>query len=286
MMKQFKTLFLITMLLSVLSLEAAPKRIIYTGNPIKITLGVGSDNERRITFPDAKIVYGMIDDKLKSEGLLDTEIINNNVYLTAIKPFKRTRNIFGVEGGSDTYILDIQAVAGKTGKERIIIAKGEDRYAMSTKDIEKKKVPETIIAPLKQQSLRPTAGYTTLFKYAAREVYAPDRLRGGVSGIYKSSVNEREVFHLLRDNQVRTKPIAAWRSGPLHITALSVRNNTNQTLTLDPRQIRGSFKAALFQYPRLLPKGSPQDNTTLYLISNEEFADAISSNPMIKVGRR
>ncbi len=285
-MKRSNLFILFMLFVTTSHVFAAPKRITYTGNPIKITLGIGADNERRITFPDAKVVYGMIDDKLKAEGLMDTEIINNNVYLTAIKPFKRTRNIFGVEGGSDTYILDIQAVTGKANRERLIIAKGEDRYAMATKDIEKKKVPETVIAPLKRRSSSPTAGYATLFKYAAREIYAPDRLRGGVSGIYKSSVVNRPVYHLLHDNLVLTKPVAAWRSGPLHITALSVKNLTNKTLILDPRKLRGRWKAALFHYPRLSAQGTPYDTTTLYLISAESFADAISNNPIITVSRR
>ena len=264
--------------------DAAPKRIIYTGNPLKITLGVGEDQERRITFPDTKLVWGDISDKLKNDGLLNVEIINNNVYLTANKPFKSTRNIFGKEGGSDVYLLDIKAVQQKVGNQRLIIVKGEDRYAVADKD--KKVVPETVIAPLKQGARTPTVGFTTLFKFAAREVYAPQRLRGGVSGIYRESVNEKAVFHLLRDNQVLTTPVAAWRSGPLHITALSVRNMTNHALTLDPRSLRGHWKAALFHYPRITAKGHPQDNTTLYLISSAVFADAISSHPMIKVGRR
>jgi len=279
----FKLCMLFLVLLTSFA-HAAPKRIIYTGNPLKITLGVGQDQERRITFPDTKLVWGDISDKLKNDGLLKVEIINNNVYLTANKPFKSTRNIFGREGGSDVYLLDIKAVQQKVGNQRLIIVKGEDRYAVADKD--KKVIPKTVITPLKQGVRTPTVGFTTLFKFAAREIYAPQRLRGGVSGIYRESVNERVVFHLLRDNQVLTTPVAAWRSGPLHITALSVRNTTNHSLTLDPRSLRGQWKAALFQYPRIAPKGQPQDNTTLYLISRVTFEDTISSHPMITVGRR
>ena len=245
---------------------------------------MGEDQERRITFPDSKLVWGDISNKLKNEGLLKVEIINNNVYLTAIKPFKSTRNIFGKEGGSDVYLLDIKAVQQKVGNQRLIIVKGEDRYAVADKD--KKVVPETVITALKQGARTPTVGFTTLFKFAAREVYAPQRLRGGVSGIYRESVNEKAIFHLLRDNQVLTTPVAAWRSGSLHITALSVRNMTDHSLTLDPRSIRGHWKAALFHYSKIAAKGLPQDNTTLYLISKASFADAIASHPMIKVGRR
>ncbi|MCF6204046.1 MAG: DUF3438 family protein [Methylococcaceae bacterium] len=277
----YKLAILFTLVLGVSATHGAPKRMIYTGNPLSITLGI--NEERRLTFPDAKIVWGDISDKLKDDGALKVEIINNNVYLRALKPFKNTRNVFGKEGGSDVYLFDIKATQAKTGSQRLIIVKGEDRYAVSDKD--KKVEPETVIAPLKSRG-SPTSGYATMFKYVAREIYAPDRLRGGSKGIYRESVNKRAVYHLLRDNQVITKPVGAWRSGSLHITAISVENITNRTITLDPRNIRGFWKASLFHSPRILAKGSPMDNTTLYLVSNETFAEVVSKNPMIKVGRR
>ena len=275
-------LFSLLFLSTLNSAHAAPKRIVYSGDPIKITLGV--NQERRVTFPDAKVIWGDISDQLKAEGLLEVEIVNNDVYFKATKPFKSTRTIFGKEGGSDVYLVDLVATQNKVGSQRLIIVKGKDPYAIADKD--KERVAETVIDPLTRSGKTPTAGYTTLFKFAAREVYAPQRLRGGTKGIYREFVNQKPVFHLLRDNQVSTKPVAAWRSGALHITAISVRNRTEQSLTLDPRQLRGQWKAALFHSPRLLATGSPSDNTTLYLISKSSFADAIMTNPMITVGRR
>ena len=263
--------------------QASPKRLVYTGDPIKITLGV--NEEKRLTFPDVKVIWADISEKLINEGLIEKEVINKNVYLKAVKPFKTTRFIFGEEGGTNIYLLDIKAVQKRVGSGRLIIVKGEDRYAIANKD--KKREPESIIKPLKSAFRSPTAGYKTLINFAVREVYAPQRLRGGSKGIYRTTLNKREVFHLLRDNQVSIKPVAAWRSGSLHVTALSIINKTSNTLTMNPIHKRGSWLAtSFFPRARLMPLGHPQDNTTLFLISKEPFADAISSHPMITVGRR
>ncbi len=278
-------LFTLIILISLSSIShAAPKRIVYTGDPLKITIGV--NEERRFTFPDAELIYADINEKLINEGMITKEVVGKNVYITAIKPFKRTRFVFGDERGkNDIYFVDIQAVQQKVGSQRLIIVKGEDRYAVADKD--KEVIPETIIKPLKNTFKSPTAGYKTLINFAVREVYAPQRLRGGVKGIYRETINTRPVYHLLRDNQTLVTPVAAWRSGGLHVTALSVINKTNKTLILNPIQKRGNWLATTF-FPRaqLYSKGHPQDNTTLFLVSKEPFIDAISSNPMITVGRR
>ncbi len=140
-----------------------------------------------------------------------------------------------------------------------------------------------MINALKNTLKSPTAGYKTLFQYAAREIYAPDCLRAKTNGIYSQLIDQQGVLHLLRGNQTITKPVVAWRSGFLNITAVSITNKSKAHLPLDPRLIRGQWKAALFHHNILMPAGSPNDNTTLYLISTAKFADVIVTNPMIKM---
>jgi len=278
-MRCVKQLVLISVLIiTTTTAFAAPKRFVYTGDPIKLTLGV--NEERRITFPDVKMIWADVNQKLQSDEAIDIEIINKNVYLKANKPFKTTRFIFGEEKGSNVYLLDIKAVPGKIGKQRLIVVKGQDRYATANKEKPKKK--ETIIEPLKRQTVTPTAGYKTLLDFAVREIYAPNRLRGGSKGIYRASVNTHPVYHLLRDNVVLVTPLASWRSGKLHVTALSVRNKTNRTIVLDPRYKRGNWLAtSFFPRARLMRSGHPEDNTTLFLLSDKPFDSAIASNPII-----
>ena len=76
--------------------------------------------------------------------------------------------------------------------------------------------------------------------------------------------------------------MAAWRSGGVYITAIRVVNKTQRRIALDPRQLRGRWKAALFQRGYLSPHGSSRDSTTLFLVSRAPFEDAIRADVMIK----
>ena len=97
-------------------------------------------------------------------------------------------------------------------------------------------------------------------------------------------INKRPTYHLYRGNEINTHPVVAWRSGGLHVSAIKVQNRTKKYLSLDPRLLRGKWKSALFYHTQLAPNGSPQDTSTLFLVSDSAYVDAIRSNPMIKIG--
>ncbi len=277
-MKSFTRLIVILMLVfSQTAFAQSAKRIVYLGDPLKITLGVG--NERRLTFPDIKLAWADIKDKLKP--VLDVQIVGKNVYFKAKNPFKSTRIIVGEDGGSKVYLLDVMATEKKVGNQRLVIVVGEDRFAVADKD--KKVIPETVIAPLTRKS-SPGAGFKTLLQFAVREVYAPERLRSKTVGVHREFINKQPTYHLYRGNELKTLPIAAWRSSGLHVSAIKVVNQTKAYLALDPRLLRGKWKAAMFYPERVSPNGSPRDTSTLFLISDSSYVDAIRSNPIIKIG--
>lgn len=279
-MKKFiNVLVLITIIVSHSASAQSAKRMIYMGDPLKITLGVGE--ERRLTFPDTKLVWADIKDKLKSK--LDVQIVGKNLYFKAKDQFKSTRIIVGEDGGSKVYLLDILATNKKVGNQRLVVVEGEDRFSIADKD--KKVIPDTVIAPLKRKS-SPGAGFKTMLQYAVREVYAPERLRSKTEGMHREFINKRPTYHLYRGDQVTTQPVAAWRSGGLHVSAIKVVNKTNQYVELDPRFLRGKWKVAMFYQNQLSPNGFPRDTSTLFLISDSPYVDAIRSNPMIKIGSK
>ena len=144
-MKIINTLLLLlalTFSLNQSSYAQSAQRMVYMGDPLKITLGIGE--ERRLTFPGAKLVWADVKDKLKPK--LDSLIVGKNVYFKAKEPFKSTRIIVGEDGGSNVYLLDVMATDKKVGNKRLVIVEGEDRFAIADKD--KKVVPESVIAPL------------------------------------------------------------------------------------------------------------------------------------------
>ena len=69
-------------------------------------------------------------------------------------------------------------------------------------------------------------------------------------------------------------PLIAWRSGSLHLTAVTLRNVTATPIELDPRSLRGEWLTATFQHNRLLAAGDEADLTVVYLVSPQPFAVA------------
>ena len=59
----------------------------------------------------------------------------------------------------------------------------------------------------------------------------------------------------------------AWQLDGYGVTAIKLQNQGNNTVNLDPRDLQGRFYAATFQHNWLGAKGSPEDTTMLYLVT-------------------
>jgi len=76
---------------------------------------------------------------------------------------------------------------------------------------------------------------------------------------------------LLHGLSLQATPLASWQSGRLYVTAVELVNTSDQPVELDPRDLRGQWRAATFHHHRLLPFGSDADTTAVYLISDRPF---------------
>ncbi|MEL6965374.1 MAG: DUF3438 family protein, partial [Pseudomonadota bacterium] len=73
-----------------------------------------------------------------------------------------------------------------------------------------------------------------------------------------------------------TVPVASWRGrNGLYVTSVRVRNRSTQSLALDPRSAVGQWLTATFHHHGLAPAGEPGDTSTLYLISDRPFLEAL-----------
>ena len=256
--------------------QTPPNRMVWQGDPLRVTLS--KHVEQRLTFPDAKILWADVPNKLKDK--LTTQIVGNNVYWTAKGSFKRQRITLGEEGSNKIYLLDVSASNRKVKTARIVVMEGRDPYASTPQA-----APpiNSRVDAIRKASRSPMAGYATLLRFAASEVYAPQRLRMRNTGIVKVSLSSSSVRNLLPQRNLRIKTMAAWRSQGFYVTALNIVNVSKHNTRLDPRNIRGQWKAALFHHNFLRGHGSRDDNTTLFLISDRPFNDAINSHPMIQL---
>ena len=224
--------------------------------PLDIALKVGA--ETQIQFP-ASVKVG-VPNPLKS--VLRTQSVADTVYFRASEGFDRTRVVVQTRDGLHTYLLDVSATADADPKSILRLTDSSTAAA-----VEREPSTESSASP--QASIDPVA----LTRFAAQQLYAPSRLHHDLPGVVREPVRSDPV-DLLRGGAVNATPLIAWRSGSLHLTAVSLRNVTATPIELDPRALRGEWLTATFQHNRLMAAGDEADLTVVYLVSQRSFAVA------------
>ena len=226
------------------------ERIEWKKAPIRLELVVGQ--EQRIEFP-ATVKVGV---PASVQGVLRTQSVNGMVYLLAHTSFGSNRLMVRELDSGRIYLFDVTATEnGGPGHPIQIYLTGEQG---SEKD-------QAIGGHEKE---RPD--FIQLTRFAAQQLYAPVRLVKDQPGIVRVPVS-RDPVDLYHGGSVEGAPLVAWRAKGLYITAVKLTNRTEQALTLDPRNIRGTWLTATFQHHRLFPKGDEADTTAVYLISARPF---------------
>ncbi len=248
-----RSLALLLCLASSPVLEASS--LIYTGDPLPVLLPLGK--ERRIEIKGAQEVRVGLSAALKER--LHAESAGPHVWLTA-------------RGA-----LSSQRVYLKTETELLVLKVRTDPQAPAE--------PLDIAVDLKGSRSSPSflpdkpPSYVALMRYAIQALYAPDHRESPVSGIRQVLIDEQPValfrcrltYPSACGDAVESVPHAAWEALPYYVTAVTVRNRLPESLTLDPRDIRGQFIASAIVHPRLEASGSVRDTTTVVLISNVPF---------------
>ena len=224
-------------------------RIRWEKVPLAIALSVG---EERMLHFRAPVSVGV---PAALEPLLRTQTVNGTVYLLASAVFPAARLIVRELDGGQVYLLDVTATEEGGAHSAVTIVVDETFNADSAS---------------KPDDGRLHAGYVTLTRYAAQQLYAPLRLLSSAPGIVRQPVRQEPVRLVPRDSVTAT-PLAAWRSGTLYVTAVKLTNRRKTAQVLDPRSLRGQWLAATFQHARLLPAGSEADTTAVYLVSAQPF---------------
>jgi integrating conjugative element protein (TIGR03749 family) len=243
-----------------------PERVVYRGDPLTITLSVG--DERRITFDHPIYV-----DVLESLTQLSTQIVGPDLYWKADHPFESVRIVVGEEDGNRIYLINLNAVQQDIAAPHLLVSSSREQNSATNKTIEQKITNIPYTTPKKN-------GYGGLFRYSAKQLYAPARLRdaGQINNLASAPIPAGRIHHLIRSHKVITQPMKAWQNDTHYVTALLVTNATNNPITLDPREIRGEVLAARFQRNHLDPAGSIGDTTTLFLISKRPLAETIKGH--------
>lgn len=239
-------------------IHQSTERIIWDKTPLTITLPVKT--ERIISFP-TPVKVGLPPDL---SAQLRTQINGNTVYWLAHEAFDTRRIEVHAMDGSMIYLVDLQAQRhASIAPIEVILKQKNDSQP-----------PSTAVTGSAQPSYRPL-GMMGLTRFAAQQLYAPARLLKTPPGVYRFPVMQRPIEHLIRGQNILATPVAAWKNERYYLTALILKNLSDTHVQLDPRMIRGQWRAATFHYVRLHPTGSELDTSVLYLVSDRPFSEVL-----------
>ncbi len=237
--------------------QEAPEIIRWDRKPISLSLAVGK--ERYVWFP-GRVQPGIPPELTKK---LRVQAVKDTIYLLASESFPTTRLPVRDLDTGDFYLFDIKTEDNAAATPvRVVKTTGRDEQAL-------------VEAPANESLDAKEIGYVGLTRFAAQQIYAPERLTTQIQGISKVPLPATgKPITLYRGGAVASILVASWRGrGGLYVTAVTVSNTTTESMSLDPRLARGEWLAAAFHHQTLGPKGTPSDTSTLYLISDRPFLE-------------
>ena len=222
--------------------------------PLKIDLSIGS--EQRITIPEAESLRLGVPQTVSHKVIV--EIVGNHLWLSAKEPFTKTRLVLLAEP-LGRIIFEIRAQQSESFHQPIVIRASS--------------------APPDLDSGESNLGFVALTRWVVQQLYAPKRLLHDLPGVQRLAVDSsvEDIFRCAKRiptvcaGAVAATPIASWQSPHHFVTAIKISNTLTQQITLDPRDLRGTWRSAAFVHTRLHANGHPGDTTVLVVISDFPF---------------
>ena len=244
-----------------------PERVLWEKRPIKVHIQTGQ--ERIVHFPDE--VRYWLPDSIKFK--VSVIAANGVLYIKALDDFSTTRIRVQSLSDQQVYLLDISASDAETVSDELIVMTHESVHNLSEGNLSLQIAEDWRIR---------------LTRYAAQQLYAPERLLSGDTAIKRIPLKLSEPVSLIHGGLLKAEPIASWQGNGLTVTAVKLRNVSSQPLrllfepsdssqTLNMSQlIRGDWLTATLQHDYLGPIGNKYDTTTLYLVSNRSFIESLN----------
>lgn len=271
-MKRFLSPFISISLLSLVSVAQADVLMEWKRVPLKIDLNT---NEERLIFVDKNVQVGIpgeLDNKLRVQST------GGVVYLKASEPFNTSRvQLRDIETG-ELILLDLYSreQQGKLEPVRIIY----DDVATNSQQISQTSLSDEPQDSVNSASSLPVPAALT--RYAAQSLYAPLRTVEPLPGVRRVAMKlPKSLPTLLPNLNVQNTPLESWGLEHYVVTAVRIKNLSTQRVILDPRYLQGYFYSATFQHDFLGAKGTPEDTTVVYLVT--EGAPAKAFIPQVRM---
>lgn len=255
--------------------------------PLPVSLHVGQE---RIVFVNRNVRVGF---PPELKGKLRVQSTGGAVYLQPVAQFARTRLVLQDVENGEMILLDIGAEEGKNVLEPVsLVYQGEVSSSTGNNDVvaTDNQTPKTgerqsTSKPKEKKSTTPLP--VALTRYAAQSLYAPSRTIEPLPGVHSISLAlPDKLTSLLPSESVEVRPLAAWGLQGYSVVALTMRNQHAEKVVLDPRRLQGNFYSATFQHRWLGASGTPEDTTTVYLVTKGRPDAAFLPEPVkVKTGK-
>lgn len=251
--------------------------------PLQIPLAVGKE---RVLFADKNVRVGF---PPALNGKLRVQSSGGAVYLKADAAFPPTRlQLQDVENG-EVILLDVTASDKGSAEPVRIVYSGDVTSVSSSNDTPAVSGGNNAAsgADNATQAKRKKVKYNAplpvvLTRYAAQSLYGPVRTVEAVPGIHPVNPHlPKRITTLYPSEPVAITPLGGWGIGNRNVVALKVQNTASRKITLDPRVLQGQFVTATFQHRYLGPVGTPEDTTTLYLVTSGRPDGAFIAEPSV-----
>jgi len=255
---------------AVTAITDAPERVLWDKRHINVQLQIS--HERIIHFPDEMRFW--LPDSIKHK--VSALAANDVLYIMGLEYFPGTRIHVQWLSDHQVYLLDVTTSDIKTVNDELIVMTRE-----SVRNRSKEHSP-----PNTTEDWR-----IRLPRYAAQQLYAPERLFGGDSEIKRVSLELSTPVPLTWGGLVKAVPIASWQGNGLTVIAVRLRNISQQLLQLQfdesnshqvlnlIHHIRGDWLTATVQHDHLGSTGNENDTITLYLVSAQSFMESLNLLP-------
>jgi integrating conjugative element protein (TIGR03749 family) len=233
------------------------EHVIWNKVPISFSVPIGK--ERMITFSEP-VSFHNSDLSLTTDKV---SIINNagTLYIKAKKVFNPVRIAVVLKKTGKVILIDLSAVQNADDAPVKVLLASKQTASANNKKI--------ITAPIT---------YAGLMRYALQQLYSPKRLLEKNNAINRTPMYTDKSVDLIYGSKVIAMPLISWRGGDLYVTAVLLKNILNRSVRFDPDDVKGKWLAASF-YPTnyITAKGTMHDRTTLFLISDRPFNEALNS---------
>lgn len=278
-------------LLSLACLAALPAQAVelvkWERIPLPVSLHVGQE---RIVFVNRNVRVGF---PPELKGKLRVQSTGGAVYLQSGAQFARTRLVLQDVENGEMILLDISAEEGENVLEPVsLVYQGEVSSSTGNGDVavgdNKTATTGERQSTSTSKEKKPTTPLpVALTRYAAQSLYAPSRTIEPLPGVHSISLAlPGKLTSLLPSESVEVRPLAAWGLQGYSVVALTLRNQRTEKVVLDPRRLQGNFYSATFQHRWLGASGTPEDTTTVYLVTKGRPDAAFLPEPVkVKTGK-